>query len=64
MELMPFAKALSAKTYDFDEARPLVTVDTRWKKETDYKKIMQIVVDSGYEGWNFAFDTASAHLRY
>lgn len=50
-ELLPFAKALSAKTYDFDEARPLVTIDSRWGKETDYKKMMKIVIDSGYEGW-------------
>lgn len=50
-KLMPFAKAVSAKTYDFDEARPLVTIDTRWKKETDYGKMMQIVADAGYEGW-------------
>ncbi|HAD57961.1 MAG TPA: xylose isomerase [Planctomycetaceae bacterium] len=50
-ELMPFAKAVSAKTYDFDDSRPFVTVDTRWKKETDYKKMMKIVADSGYEGW-------------
>lgn len=50
-KLMPFAKAVSAKTYDFDDARPLVTIDTRWSKETDYGKMMQIVADSGYEGW-------------
>ena len=50
-ELMPFAKAVSAKTYDFDESRPYVTIDTRWGKETDYKKMMKIVADSGYEGW-------------
>jgi len=50
-ELLPYAKAVSAKTYDFDESRPYVTVDTRWGKETDYKKMMQIVVDSDYEGW-------------
>ena len=50
-ELLPYAKAVSAKTYDFDESRPFVTVDTRWGKETDYRKMMQIVVDSDYEGW-------------
>ena len=50
-ELMPYAKAVSAKTYDFDETRPFVTVDTRWGKETDYRKMMKIVVESGYEGW-------------
>lgn len=50
-ELMPYAKAVSAKTYDFDEARPLVTIDTRWGKETNYEKMMKIVAESGYEGW-------------
>ncbi|MCP4784570.1 MAG: sugar phosphate isomerase/epimerase [Fuerstiella sp.] len=50
-ELLPYAKAVSAKTYDFDKARPFVTVDTRWGKETDYRKMMQIVVDSDYKGW-------------
>ena len=50
-ELLPFAKALSAKTYDFDEARPMVTVDTRWGKETDYEKMMKIVAESDYDGW-------------
>ena len=50
-ELLPYAKAVSAKTYDFDESRPFVTVDNRWGKETDYRKMMQIVVDSDYEGW-------------
>lgn len=50
-ELMPFAKAVSAKTYDFDDSRPLVTIDSRWDKETDYQKMMKIVADAGYEGW-------------
>ncbi len=50
-ELMPYAKAVSAKTYDFDETRPFVTIDTRWGKETDYRKMMKIVVESDYEGW-------------
>jgi hypothetical protein len=38
-ELMPYAKAVSAKTHDFDESRPLFTIDTRTGKETDYQKI-------------------------
>lgn len=50
-ELMPYAKAVSAKTHDFDEARPLFTVDTRTGKDTDYQKILQIVADAGYKGW-------------
>lgn len=50
-ELLPFAKALSAKTHDFDDKRPMVTVDSRFGKETDYQKMLKIVVESGYKGW-------------
>lgn len=50
-ELMPFAKAVSAKTYDFDEERPFVTTDSRWNKETDFLKMMKIVIDAGYDGY-------------
>jgi L-ribulose-5-phosphate 3-epimerase len=50
-ELMPFAKAVSAKTYDFDDTRPFVTIDSRWGKETDFLKMMKIVLDAGYKGW-------------
>lgn len=50
-ELMPYAKAVSAKTYDFDESRPFVTIDSRWKKETDFLRMMKIVVDAGYTGY-------------
>ena len=42
-ELMPFAKSVSAKTYDFDENGNCV--------ETDYYKIMKIVKDSGFNGY-------------
>ncbi len=41
-ELMPFAKAVSAKSYDFDEAGN--------DSKTDYLKILKIVKDSGYRG--------------
>jgi len=50
-ELMPFAKAVSAKTYEFDDAQPFVTTDSRWKKETDFLRMMKIVLDAGYRGW-------------
>lgn len=50
-ELMPFAKAVSAKTYDFDDSRPFITVDSRWNKETDFLRMMKIVVDAGYNGY-------------
>ncbi len=42
-ELMPFAKGVSAKTYDFDEQGNCI--------ETDYYKIMKIVKDSGFNGY-------------
>lgn len=41
-ELMPFAKGVSAKTYDFDEAGNCV--------ETDYNRILKVVKDSGFKG--------------
>lgn len=42
-ELMPFAKGVSAKSYDFDEQGNCI--------ETDYYKIMKIVKDSGFKGY-------------
>lgn len=41
-EMMPYAKAVSAKTMDFDEHGNCV--------ETDYNKMMKIVLDAGYRG--------------
>lgn len=41
-ELMPFAKGVSAKTYDFDDKGNCI--------ETDYTKILKIVKDSGFKG--------------
>jgi L-ribulose-5-phosphate 3-epimerase len=40
--LMPFAKAVSAKSHDFDNKGN--------EKHTDYMKVMQIVMDAGYHG--------------
>lgn len=42
-ELMPFAKAVSAKTNDFDEAGN--------EKNTDFTKMMKIVKEHGYTGY-------------
>jgi sugar phosphate isomerase/epimerase len=42
-ELMPFAKAVSAKSHEFSEAGDEV--------HTDYRKMMQIVLDAGYRGY-------------
>lgn len=50
-ELMEFAQAVSAKSYDFDDAHPTTTYDRKWKQEHDLLKMMQIVVDAGYRGY-------------
>jgi L-ribulose-5-phosphate 3-epimerase len=42
-ELMPFAKAVSAKTYDFDDSGNETTID--------YMKMMSIVLSHGYSGY-------------
>lgn len=42
-ELMPFAKAVSAKSHEFDAEGNEI--------HTDYPKMMRIVVDSGYNGY-------------
>jgi len=42
-ELMPFAKAVSAKSYDFD--------DKGNQPKIDYAKMLQIVKDAGYTGF-------------
>jgi len=40
---MPFAKAVSAKSHEFD--------DKGNEKNTDYVKMMKIVIDAGYHGY-------------
>ena len=42
-ELMPFAKGVSAKSYDFDAARNEVSID--------YARMLKIVKDAGYTGY-------------
>ncbi|SFC12603.1 Sugar phosphate isomerase/epimerase [Zunongwangia mangrovi] len=42
-EMIPYAKAVSAKTYEFDENGKETTLDIG--------RILKIVKDSGYEGW-------------
>ena len=42
-EMMPFAKAVSAKSHDFDENGNEI--------HTDYEKMMKIVLDAGYHGY-------------
>jgi sugar phosphate isomerase/epimerase len=55
-ELMPYAKAVSAKSEDFDEHGN--------ETHTDYARMMRIVVDAGYRGHlgiEFEGKTLSAH---
>ena len=42
-ELMPYAKAVSAKSHEFDEGGNEV--------RTDYERMMKIVLDAGYHGY-------------
>lgn len=42
-ELMPYAKAVSAKSHDFNEAGE--------ETHSDYERILKIVKDAGYTGW-------------
>jgi sugar phosphate isomerase/epimerase len=42
-ELMPFAKAVSAKSHDFNEQGDEI--------HTDYRRMMKIVLDAGYHGY-------------
>jgi len=42
-ELMPFARAVSAKSHDFDAAGNEI--------RTDYERMMRIVLDAGYRGY-------------
>lgn len=43
-QMMPYAKAVSAKCYDFDDASGDET-------KIDFAKMMRIVDDAGYRGW-------------
>lgn len=42
-EMMPFAKAVSAKSHDFDEQG--------YETQTDYRRMMKIVLAAGYRGY-------------
>jgi len=42
-EMMPFAKAVSAKSHDFDEQGNCI--------ETDYERMLRIVMAAGYHAW-------------
>lgn len=42
-QMMPFAKAVSAKSHDFSEDGAEI--------HTDYERMLKIVLDAGYRGW-------------
>jgi L-ribulose-5-phosphate 3-epimerase len=42
-ELMPFAKAVSAKSYDFDDAGEETTID--------YRRMLRLVLAAGFHSW-------------
>jgi len=42
-DLMPFAKAVSAKSHDFDEQGN--------EAQKDYRRLMKTVLDAGYRSW-------------
>jgi L-ribulose-5-phosphate 3-epimerase len=53
-ELMPYAKAVSAKSFDWDTGKgKFVTSDQREGREVDlnFKKLLKIVTDAGYHGY-------------
>lgn len=52
-EMMPFAKAVSAKSHAFDEAGD--------ETGTDYMRMLKIVQDAGYRGWIGVEYEGSAH---
>ena len=49
--LMPYAKGVSAKTYDFPEPAPsAVTARTDWPLKFDLAEMVRIAVNAGYHG--------------
>jgi sugar phosphate isomerase/epimerase len=42
-EMMPFAKAVSAKSHDFDERGE--------ETQIDYRRMLKIVTDAGFHSW-------------
>ena len=53
-ELMPFAKGVSAKSYDFDTSKEgFITMGARntMDQELDYLKLLKIVKEAGYTGY-------------
>jgi len=55
-ELMPFARAVSAKSHEFDNRGDEV--------RTDYRRMLRIVLDAGYRGWIGVEYEGSAHTEH
>ena len=49
--LMPYAKAVSAKTHNFKPDKPMLSIDNGGERSTDYLKMMKIVLAFGYDGY-------------
>jgi L-ribulose-5-phosphate 3-epimerase len=53
-EMMPYAQAVSAKSMEFDDSQPLVTIDRHVPDQPrvlDYSRLLKIVTDAGYHGY-------------
>lgn len=53
-EMMPYAQAVSAKSMEFDDGQPLVTIDKHIPDKPrvlDYSRLLKIVTDAGYHGY-------------
>jgi L-ribulose-5-phosphate 3-epimerase len=53
-EMMPYAKAVSAKSMEFDDAQPMATIDRHepdHPRVLDYARLMKIVTDAGYHSY-------------
>lgn len=53
-EMMPFAQAVSAKSFEFDDAQPFATIDRAdpdRPRVLDYARLLTIVVQAGYRGY-------------
>lgn len=55
-ELMPYAKAVSAKSHEFDEEGN--------ETKTDYRRMMKIVLDAGYSGFVGIEYEGSVHTEH
>lgn len=50
-EMMPYAKAVSAKAFDFEKGKKWTTINTKTGFETNFLRMMRIVLKAGYRGY-------------